>query len=275
MKRMFFGVALAGLLGAGCGHQQPVMMAPPMVSGQGGGPVYDWTQVPVNQNVPVVRAVFDQQGYQIYDQAGDTIEVPFANQNMYVMKFGQSNNGQEYFINDGTAPTLYIPQGGYVENASAQGARWYPFPQNYAYSQPVYMGLAPTWADFTGMGWYPGMAYYGGYWGYRPWAPGLFYTPMVGLNFNIGGRPYYGWDTYHSYYRSNPANRVTLRPTYNYASVGRQSGSSFGRNTGRGSFSGRPSSSSCTPAPVLPDTRSTSSGEPPMMCAISSAYRSG
>ena len=35
------------------------------------------------------------------------------------------------------------------------------------------------------------------------------------------------------------------------------------------------SSSSGTPSPVLPLTRSTSSGSQPMMCAISAAYFSG
>jgi hypothetical protein len=80
------------------------------------------------------------------------------------------------------------------------------------------------------------MAYYGGYWGYRPWYPGFVYPAMVGLAFNIGGRPYYGWNSYQTYYRSNPANRVSVRPAYNYSSVGRRPGSSFGRNSGTGSF---------------------------------------
>ena len=35
------------------------------------------------------------------------------------------------------------------------------------------------------------------------------------------------------------------------------------------------SNSAPTPSPVLPDTRSTSSGSQPMMCASSAAYRSG
>jgi hypothetical protein len=219
-------------------------MAPPVAPPAPAGPapasagIYDWHDVPTGQQVSITRGIFDQGGYQLFARSGETVVVPFTNQNMYVMKFGRSGSGDMYFVNDGSTPTLYVPNGGYLENASAQNARWYPFPQNYVYERPVYVGLAPTWADFVGMGWYPGMAYYGGYWGYRPWAPGLFYTPMVGLNINIGGRPYYGWDSYHTYYRSNPANRVTLRPTYNYASVGRRPGSSFGRNAGRGSFGG-------------------------------------
>ena len=150
---------------AGCSPQPAVTMAPPVQApmqgqvamgqpGQMGAPaqgaagVFNWQDVPVNQQVPVIRAVFDQGGYQIYAQSGETIVVPFANQNMYVMKFGRSNSGSYYFVNDGTAPVLYVPNGGALENASAQGARWYPFSQGYAYDRPVYIGLAPTWGGF-------------------------------------------------------------------------------------------------------------------------------
>ena len=256
---------------SGCTSPQPVTMAPPVPSQPGmvlnapgaSGPignggisapqpatntnagVFNWTDTPVNQRIPVVRAVFDQGGYQIFAQSGETIVVPFVNQNLYAMKFGQSGGGDMYFINDGNAPTLYLPSGGYLENAAAQGARWFPFSQNFNYSQPVYIGLAPSWADYMAMGWYSGMLYHGGYWGYRPWAPGFGYTPMIGLNFNIGGRPYYGWDSYHSYYRTNSYNRVSVnsRPAFNYSSVGRRpGGSSFSANGGArrstGSFGG-------------------------------------
>ena len=234
----------------------PVLDAPPQSGGTGGGfdapaPVnsanagaFNWRDTPVNQNIPVIRAVFDQGGYQIFAQSGETIIVPFVNQNLYAMKFGQSGSGQMYFINDGNAPTLYLPGGGYLENAAAQGARWYPFSQNFSYSRPVYIGIAPSWADYVAMGWYSGMLYHGGYWGYRPWSPGFGYSPMIGLNFNIGGRPYYGWNSYSNYYRSNPYNRVytSSRPSFNYSSVGRRSGSSFSANGGgrrsTGSFGG-------------------------------------
>lgn len=234
------------LVSAGCSRQAPVAMAPPVQpamappmagGGMGGGMqpngsagVYQWQDVPVGQQVPVTRAVFDQGGYQLYCQTGETIVVPFVNQNMYVMKFGQSADGSTYFVNDGQVPTLYIPRGGSLENTVAQGARWYPFPQNYAYTQPVYMGLAPTWNDYLGMGWYPGMSYYGGYWGYHP---GLAFSPMPGLMINIGGHPYYGWSAYRSYYYANPYSRVYVRsaPSYRYNSVGRQASSAFGRSS--------------------------------------------
>ncbi len=228
----------------GCYREKPVAMAPPVSApppvAQSNGEVYQWQDVPKGQEIAITRAVFDQGGYQLYASTGETIVVPFANQNMYVMKFGKSQNGGMYFVSDGSTPTLYVPNGAGLENAAAQGAKWYPFPQNYNYTRPVYMGLAPTWSDYVAMSWYPGMLYYGGYFGYRPWVPGLMYSPMVGLNINIGGRPYYGWNSYTTYYRSNPIGRVgwSSRPSYNYNSVGRRTGSSsFGSASGsRGSF---------------------------------------
>ena len=206
---------------AGCAHQNPpVMMAPPaqMVSApQSGGQVYNWTDVPVGQQVPIQRAVFDGGGYQLSSPEG-TIVVPFANQNMYVMKFGQSPNGTEYFVNSGSVPTLYLPPSGYLDNAGQNGARWYPFPQSYAYNNPVYVSPAPSYSAYQGMGWYPGMSSYGGYYGYSPLS---IIGPMVGLHFLIGGSPYYGWNSYHSYYSSHPyqrmAPRVVSRTVYNQA----------------------------------------------------------
>src|SRR5581483_9789127 len=93
---------------AGCYSTRPVAMAPPvqsapppmaaqMGSPQGMAPndagVFDWHQVPQGQQVPVNRAVFDQGGYQIFAASGETIVVPFANQNLYAMKFGRSGTG--------------------------------------------------------------------------------------------------------------------------------------------------------------------------------------
>ena len=89
--------------------------------------VFNWSEVPQNQQVPITRGVFDKGGYQLYDTQGETIIVPFTNQNLYVMKFGQSDDGSMYFVNENGVPVLYVPQDGYLENASASGARWYPF----------------------------------------------------------------------------------------------------------------------------------------------------
>ena len=254
-KRYYGAAALAALALSGCGqNQQPIVMAPPTtpvtISQNGAGmtyspdQVFQWSQTPVNQQVPILRAVFDQGGYQLFDNTGDTIVVPFQNQNMYVMKFGRSNTGGMYFVNDGQTPTLYVPNGGSLENAGAQGARWYPFPQNYAYTQPVYVGLAPSWADFVGMGWYPGMAYYGGYWGYHPYGYG--FAPMIGLHFLIGGHPYYGFNSYHNYSYSHPYNAVRTRTVYNNYTSFRSSAPFGSRRTtfgSGGSYGSRPSGS--------------------------------
>ena len=245
----------AVLIGVGCGPpaMQPVSQAPPILSNaqpmnapqqqqqqQGGSGVYQWQDVPANQQVPISRAVFDQGGYQIIAQTGETIVVPFANQNLYVMKFGRTG-GQPYFVNEGSAPVLYLSPGGFLENASAQGARWYPFSQNYAYTQPVYVGLAPTWSDYVGMGWYPGMQYYGGMWGISPYNP----VWMPGFYINIGGSRYSNYNSYRTYYTSH-TNYIPLRTVYNNYGVrstgsfgtGRTS-SGFGNRTGStGSFGG-------------------------------------
>ena len=254
MKRTQFLVSCAGgaaLILSGCSHNAPpVAMAPPttpvtisqpmdqngamQTSGTNSAAqarAYNWTDVPVGQQVQITRAVFDQGGYQLFSPQG-TIVVPFANQNMYVMKFGQSQTGGMYFVNSGQFPTLYLPAGVGLQNAAQPGSSWYPFPQNYAYSQPVYVGLAPSWSAFTGMGWYPGMAYYGGYYGYSPYS---IVGPMVGLHFLIGGSPYYGWNSYHSYYVGHPYGyapmRVVNRTVYNQAARTSFNSGGFGRRT--------------------------------------------
>jgi len=236
----------------GCSHQQPVTMAPPMNQNSGysnaqppvgnmapqgnmagnmnpaGGNVFQWQDVPANQQVPIVRATFDQGGYQIFAQSGETIVVPFVNNNLYAMKFGRSNNGN-YFVNENGVPTLYLMPGQGLENAAAQGAMWYPIPQNYNYTQPMYVALAPSWNDYTSMGWYPGMTYYGGMWGYTPYS----HTWMPGFYISIGGHRYTDYGGYHSYYMSTPGY-IRNRVVYNsYYSTPR--GRSF-TSTGTGSF---------------------------------------
>lgn len=242
----------------GCSHQQPVVMAPPVSqnpgynapqpgmgmgngnmappvatnSAQGAG-VYQWQDVPANQQVPITRATFDQGGYQIFAQSGETIVVPFANNNMYVMKFGRSNSGN-YFVNENGVPTLFLQPGQGLENAAAQGALWYPIPQNYAYSAPMYVALAPTWNDYVNMGWYPGMTYYGGMWGYSPYS---HFAWMPGFYINIGGHRYTDYGGYHSYYTSTPGYVRTSVVYNNYNTTRSAAGRSFGStgsfNTGR------------------------------------------
>ena len=106
------------------------------------------------------------------------------------MKFGLSDDGSTYFINDGTAPTLYLPHDGYLENATVTGAKWYPFPQDYHPAEPVYLGIAPSWPAYVDMGWYPDMAFYGGYYCRQPYISGAVVFPTFGLFVNIRGDPY-------------------------------------------------------------------------------------
>jgi hypothetical protein len=167
--------------------------------------VFNWSEVPDNQQVPITRAVFDQSGYQLYDNVGETIVVPFTNDNLYVMKFAVSDNGDTYFVRDGDTPTLYIPRDGYLENATVSGARWYPFTQDFQPTEPVYLGIAPSWDAFVDMGWYPDMSCWGGYWGSEPFVGGGFFLPTVGLTFIIGGHSCYGWAGYHSWLFEHPA----------------------------------------------------------------------
>lgn len=243
----------AVLLVSGCGSQRatPVSMAPPIQPpppanvAPDSARVFNWREVPQNERIPVTRAVFDQKGYQIFTRNGETIVVPFENENLQVMKFGRAD--EQYFVNDGESPTLYVTNGGYLENASAQNAKWYPFSQDFKYERPVYVGIAPSWPLFLSMGWYPGMTAYGGYWGYTPYGVGLF-TPMIGLNFNIGGNRYNGWDNYSRYSRSNPQGRTYNRVVYNnnYQTAG-----SFNANraaSSAGSFKSTGSYSSSNPS---------------------------
>ena len=212
---------------------EPVTMAPPIDSsysdsvdgGQGAAgasSVFNWADVPRDQQVPITRAVFDRGGYQLYDTVGETIVVPFSNQNLYVMKFGLSDNGTTYFVNDGNVPTLYVPRGAFLENASVPGARWYPFPENYDYVHPVFLGIAPSWQEYCDMGWYPHTYFYGGYFCERPFLSVGFVEPTFGLFISFGGHHFDGWGGYHDYYRYHPAPyHVTVVNNYVYNQASR------------------------------------------------------
>ena len=164
--------------------------------------VFNWHEIPENQEVPVNRAVFDQGGYQLYDTVGETIIVPFKDNNLYVMKFAVSDNGTTYFVNSGDAPILYLPEDGYLENGTVAGAKWYPFTQNFAPTDPVYLGVAPSWSDYVGVGWYPDMCCYGGYW---CTTLGGAFEPCVGLNIVFGGHSFVGWGAYCDFLVGYPA----------------------------------------------------------------------
>jgi hypothetical protein len=214
-KTLVSALGLLFLTGAAFADD-PLSMAPPISSAEmqsadgatvNAGPdsVFNWSEVPQNQQVPINRAVFDQGGYQLYDSQGETIVVPFTNQNLYVMKFGRSDNGSFYFVNEGSVPVLYVPDNGYLENATVPGAHWYPFSAEFHPSHPVFIGIAPSWHEYVDMGWYPGMYCHGGYWGETSFISGGIFLPTIGLFFVIGDHHYYGWNHYHDYYFDHPA----------------------------------------------------------------------
>jgi hypothetical protein len=197
--------------------------------------VFQWQDVPQGQQVPITRAVFDQGGYQLFAATGETIVVPFVNQNLYAMKFGRTGGGQSYFVNEGDAPVLYLRPGDFLENAAAQNARWYPLPDTYPYTRPVYVSLAPSWNDYIGMGWYPGMVAYGGLWGYRPY--GVPFAWMPSFSIHIGGTRYTDYVSYRTYYTHTPGYSRT-RIVYNNYGTPRGTGSWARTRTSRttGSF---------------------------------------
>ena len=194
----------------------PVSMAPPVdngyqvtesnVDGDGGSDTtFLWSEVPTGQEVTISRAVFDRGGYQLYDTVGETIVVPFSGNDLYVMKFAQTSADHSYFVNDNGTPTLFVTQGAYLENATVNGARWYPFTNDFHPAQPVYMGVAPSWNAYLNMGWYSGMYYRGGYWCHEPFISGGIFEPTFGLQIVIGDNHFDGWRPYHDYYYYNPA----------------------------------------------------------------------
>ena len=188
----------------------PVSIAPPVQTGvepdvdAAPDSTFQWTEVPQNQRVPLTRAAFDQNGYQLFDTAGETVLVPFADNNLYVMKFAPSDDGTLYLVNEGNAPVLYVPQGGYLDNATVAGARWYPFPETFRPAEPVFLGVAPSWDAFTSFGWSPGLVIRGGYFSNRSFVRGGVFLPTVGLTFEFGGAHYPTWDSYHAFYAAHP-----------------------------------------------------------------------
>jgi hypothetical protein len=202
----------------------------PMAAGEAPAPEADlakgpgvltWQDVKEGEQVPVERVLFDQGGYQVHCGNGETIAVPFANENLNVMKFGRSTTDNAYFVNDGSTPTLYLSNGsnaGYLESAVAEDTKWYPFTNGYNYSSPVYVGLAPTWRDYTTMGWYPGMEVYGGVLSSTRGASTIW---MPGYYTSINGTSYPSYIAYRRYLAKKPTyarNRVVfvnypIRPT--------------------------------------------------------------
>ncbi|MDR3708923.1 MAG: hypothetical protein P4L33_11535 [Capsulimonadaceae bacterium] len=215
MKRKIVFVAASALLawsgmvlmGTPVRADQPISTAPPVdqKGSTSADSVFNWKDVPQNEKVTITRATFDSGGYQLYDTAGETIIVPFASDNLYVMKFARTDSARMTFINDGSAPVLYVPEGVYLENAAVPGARWYPFTPDYHPAEPVYLGIAPSWNDYVVMGWYPGMICYAGYYCDRPWSEGIIVAPCSGFEIVFGDHLFHGWAAFDFYCGRYPA----------------------------------------------------------------------
>ena len=213
-KHAACGAAALTLLGvtARTFADPPVSLAPPVPASAAPGTLdaapdttFQWTEVPQGQRVPLTRAAFDQNGYQLFDTVGETVLVPFTSNNLYVMKFAPSDDNTLYFINNGDTPVLYVPRGGYLENATVAGARWYPFPDDtFQPAHPVFLGVAPSWDAFVSFGWSPGLVIRGGYFSNRSFISGGVFLPTAGLTFEFGGVRYPSWDAYHAYYAGHP-----------------------------------------------------------------------
>ncbi len=243
VRRGVIGALIVGLssLASAAMADPPESMAPPLGTATSIGTlddgqtkntapssVFNFADIPSGEQVALTRAVFDQGGYQLYDTEGETIVVPFTNQNLYVMKFATSPNDTMYFVNDNGTPTLYVPRYGYLENATVPGAKWYPFSERFRPATPVYLGVAPSYVEYVNTGWYPETVIYGGYYSERPYFIGSYFRPSFGFSLFIGNRPYYGWHNYHEYvvchpapyrvgYYNHPVYVIAARPYYGRA----------------------------------------------------------
>lgn len=187
----------------------PVPMAPPIDISRTSfektaNSVFSYREVPQHQRVALTRATFDQAGYRLYDTDGETIIVPFDNDNLYVMKFARSHDGEMYFINDDGTPELFVPEGRYLTNAAVPSAKWYPFSATFHPDDPVFLGVAPSWHDYVAMGWYPDMYCYGGYYCDSPWYFGAAILPCAGFEICIGSNRFFGWGSYNHWGYGHP-----------------------------------------------------------------------
>lgn len=170
-----------------------------------------WNDFPVSRRVPLTRAAFDTKGYHLYNSSGVTINVPFANQDIHVMKFAVSPDNTTFFVNDGAAPVLYIPLNECLVNTGVTGMRWYPFSAQFRPVQPVFLSIAPSYTEFVSVNWYPNIVTYGGFYGTTPFAAGGVFRPTAGLTFYIGTQSYTGWSPLRDFLNSNP-QPVASRP---------------------------------------------------------------
>ena len=198
--------------------QAQTAMAPPVAGGGGasasGQNVFQWQgRAHKNRQVPITRAVFDQGGYQLYDNTGETIVVPFANQNLYVMRFGQSSGGT-YFVQRRQFHTDALHSARRLSGkcGSARG-QMVSLPAELCLFRP---GLCRPRAIVVGLCRHGLVSGHDllrrGTTGNHPWSVGLSFSPLPGLYFSIFNHPYYGWNSYHSYYSYHPTRPGSYVP---------------------------------------------------------------
>ena len=179
-------------------------------------PTFSWKDITAKEPVNITKAVFDLGGYQLRGANGETIVVPFTDNNFNVMKFGRSTTGQSYFINDGASPILYLTSNGYIENASAANAIWNPLPSTYAYTEPVYVNFTPGWNQYANMGWYSGTRIIGGWWSSLP---NSGYVAMPTSTYTVNGVTYASYSDYLAYVRSHSGAAPTRAVYTNYTAT--------------------------------------------------------
>ncbi|HEX5324829.1 MAG TPA: hypothetical protein VFW40_13660 [Capsulimonadaceae bacterium] len=178
--------------------------------------VYYGFDVPENRSVQIQRMIFNQDGYELLDKAGETIKVAFVKDNLYTMQFAAAGGQAMYFANIGGHPVIYLPKNGYLIETppysfnddfyayEETGVYWYPFTKDFYPTDPVFMGPAPTWGGFLNMPWYPRVRIQGGYWSSKPVGPGVSVAPTPGLLFTVDGHPYRDWAGFMSYLIAHP-----------------------------------------------------------------------
>jgi hypothetical protein len=161
--------------------------------------VYSWRDLPQNQHICIRRVFFDEGGYQLYDQAGNVIVVPFCDQELYVLKFCLATDNTISVVNQGNYPVLYLPISARLKNATVPKAYWYPLSAQFHPSAPVFLSMAPNYDAYMSMGWFPGMIFWGGYWSGLAFHPGNMLVPTTDMHVLIEERRCSGWQPYRDY----------------------------------------------------------------------------
>jgi hypothetical protein len=162
------------------------------------------SEVPKGQQIPVASAQFDQGGYLVTERSGRTIDVPFADQNLEVMRFARSTTGETYLVNEQEGPVLYVPSHYFLVSTVGVSARWQPLPDTYVDVRPIYVSIAPNWDDFIHLDFYADMRWYGGVWGYR-----RGYLEAMPHRAVFFGGHIYGYEDYRRYAHEHPGAHIS------------------------------------------------------------------